>query len=452
MASSRRLIAATVVVAAVSAAFLGSTPRVTTASGDGVVRAETGPGRVYDADPAHLWNRLYAALYERTARDGRVFGRDEVDPLLWDETDHLLVGPSHDRAIALLDEFLAKHGERLVADPLERALLQRDLWAVFDWTARRATFRPDAGRALQIRLAVAIRRLALSKTAIERLPDTYAAAVASGAFARDFDPDRPDTPFLPPDLFRPDGPWVFVTSNANPTTTPQHAFHFSRSAFLVFVRLPDGRAATLDYLKRVANFPDPRLPDRDRPGSLKPNGALPQFPVGTQLALVRRMMLVDEAGNPVPTSVVESVQIRVHRAIADHLFGGFDTDSPEQVLALANVELGLSRERLFAARAGGLRPVGPDELAFASLGGHGVDAFERREGEPERFMGRTLRGCANCHLEPGVHAVLSRGDSALVSGYALDGEAERAVVAKRNRYDWGLLQGLWLGGASGLRR
>ena len=38
---------------------------------------------VYDADPQHLWNRLYAALYVRTSADGKTYGEDGLDPLLW---------------------------------------------------------------------------------------------------------------------------------------------------------------------------------------------------------------------------------------------------------------------------------------------------------------------------------------------------------------------------------
>jgi hypothetical protein len=35
----------------------------------------------------------------------------------------------------LLDELLHTDAENLIRDPVKRALLQRDLWAVFDWSA-----------------------------------------------------------------------------------------------------------------------------------------------------------------------------------------------------------------------------------------------------------------------------------------------------------------------------
>ena len=84
---------------------------------------------IYDPDPQHLWNRLHRALWVRTGRDGKEYGHDRLDPLLWSETKHLLQGNSHEQAVAVLDEFLAEHGEKLVKDPLKRAILQRDLWA-----------------------------------------------------------------------------------------------------------------------------------------------------------------------------------------------------------------------------------------------------------------------------------------------------------------------------------
>src|SRR5262245_61497117 len=92
------------------------------------------PIAIYDSDPNHLWNRLHRALCVRTTRNGEEYGHDELDPLLWSETKHLLVGPSHQQAIKLLDEFLSVNGSALGADPLKRAMLQRDLWAIFDWS------------------------------------------------------------------------------------------------------------------------------------------------------------------------------------------------------------------------------------------------------------------------------------------------------------------------------
>ena len=91
---------------------------------------------LYDPDPAHLWNRLNETLFVRTALDGKKFGRDELDILYWPTTRNLLFEPSRQKALAVLDEFIDTHGEMLIRDPMKRALLQRDLWELFDWSAR----------------------------------------------------------------------------------------------------------------------------------------------------------------------------------------------------------------------------------------------------------------------------------------------------------------------------
>src|SRR5256885_10389706 len=135
---------------------------------------------VYDADPEHLWNRLYAALYARTTDDGRSYGQDDLDPFLWPSSTYLLMEPHHGQVLAILNEFLVKRGENLIAQPLKRALFQHDLWAVFDWLAdpdaeyveKRARLLAER-RALRDRLAPIIRRLALPAEQIETLPANY---------------------------------------------------------------------------------------------------------------------------------------------------------------------------------------------------------------------------------------------------------------------------------------
>jgi hypothetical protein len=77
----------------------------------------------------HLWNRVHDTFHVRVAPDGSEYGLDAVDPLMWRETRHLLTGDSHARALGLLDEFLTSNGERLIRDPLKRAVFQNDLWA-----------------------------------------------------------------------------------------------------------------------------------------------------------------------------------------------------------------------------------------------------------------------------------------------------------------------------------
>src|ERR1700747_1767283 len=80
-------------------------------------------------------NRLRDCLLVRRAANGAEVGADVPDPYLWWQTRYLLTGDSHRRALRCLDEFLDTHAESQIRDPLERATLQHDLWAVFDWAA-----------------------------------------------------------------------------------------------------------------------------------------------------------------------------------------------------------------------------------------------------------------------------------------------------------------------------
>jgi hypothetical protein len=89
---------------------------------------------IYDPNPTHLWNRLHSVLFIREDLPGTALVPDALDPPLWDSTQYLLSKPSHENVLRVLDKFLQTHGERLIRDPVKRAILQRDSWAVFDWT------------------------------------------------------------------------------------------------------------------------------------------------------------------------------------------------------------------------------------------------------------------------------------------------------------------------------
>lgn len=273
---------------------------------------------IYAPDLNHIWNRLYRHLYARTAQNGQEYGYDGLDPLLWYQTKYLLDGKSYHQAVDLLDEFLSTHAEKLIADSLKRAMLQRDLWSVFDWLSTRSDDHQTQRRELQVRLAQIIKRLTLTSDQIEALPDNYTLAVAARVFPTQYQPDRGKAPFLPPDIFEPDGPWVCISNNRGGPVAPSHAQFFNgRSTFLVFVRLPGGREATLAYLKVLRDFSQPWIVSTNRslePDPILPNPDLPQFPIGTQLALIRQLALIDAQGNLTPTHLTESIQIRVYRA------------------------------------------------------------------------------------------------------------------------------------------
>jgi len=390
---------------------------------------------LYHADPKHLWNRLHEALFVRVGPDGHVYGQDRLEPLLWPHSKHLLEEQSHKRAVALLEEFAKDKGEKLIEDPLKRAVLQRDLWLVFDWLEgdhdgfEEPSLTPVEVRAARARLrrplAAVIGRLALTPEQIKKLPDNYAAAVGSGEFAKRFDPERPDKPYLPPELFAADGPWVCVGRPDGPVA-PEHLEEsgnnvFTNSAFLLFLRLPAGRAATLDYLKRLRSFDQPLLVEvkatERRLDKYIPNPKLPPLPAGAEVALVRRALLIASTNTPAATGLTESVQLRVYREVPEM--------TPQALSAALHVdgsahhrrarawqsfqEFRLSRSLLFAGRAGGLRAVGPDERDFSTgFGSHTWDEFEFRGYRPadrsfaEASQELIKRTCFGCHSLPGV--------------------------------------------------
>jgi hypothetical protein len=374
---------------------------------------------LYHTDPEHLWNRVHAALLVRTGPDGKDYGHDRLEPLLWGESVHLRKGKPAGRAVAVLEEFIKHEGETLVRDPMMRAVLQRDLWLVANWVAGDAN---DDSKKLLGLLGKVIRRLALTSQQIAELPDNYGAAVASKVYAGGFDAATPERPYLPADLLKADGPWVCVGRPDGPTA-PAHldeggGNRFTNSAFLVFLKLPAGRAATLDYLKRLAAFRGPLyLPNADEKSNRLlvnlPNPALPQWPKGAEVALVRRALLIDAARRVVATRLVESVQLRAMRAdtpaLTAEVVGEFHGGKQDgQTFA----EFQLRRADLFAGAAGGVRDVSEARDFKTGFRAHLWDEFAERGSPastaapfPERSQPfkNNRASCFGCHQFPGVY-------------------------------------------------
>ncbi len=323
-------------------------------------------------------------------------------------------------------------------------------WAVFDWSVKRQGARQGEPsydrekRELQIQLAEVLRRLALTPQQIESLPDNYAQAVASGEFAKEYDPAHRDRAFLPPDLFEQHGPWVAVSGYPEPVATA-HASAFSRSSFLVFMRLPGGRKATLDYFHTLWGFPQPWIPRPDTvPDQTVVNPDLPQFPAGTEVALIRQMILFDNQGNLVATPITESVQIRVYRAIGK---GGQDC-----------YEIRLSRPQLFGSKTGGLRAIASNEKEFFVFNFSGPDEDELSSTAPwslDKYL-PILEECVTCHRGIGINSLNSRSKLLKPNWLQHDHpelyepvhnrgwwEGTVTLNLKENRYDWGLLHGYW---------
>lgn len=374
---------------------------------------------VYDSDPDHLWNRMFRQFYRRVAKDGTEYGMDELDPLLWYDTTYLLEGDSYQQSIQVLDEFLKSNGENLLHDPIKRAMFQHDMWAVFDWLAFQPEPYPIQRLALKTRLAQVIKRVALTKEQILSLPDNYAQAVGSRTFPGEFQAENPEAAFLPFDIFQADSAWVPMGRAGGPIAmshTSERPF-LGRSLVLVFVRSPDGRPSTLAFIQSL---------------NTKPQSVLT---MGLDVALVRRMLLIDDQGNLILSPLIETIQIR-------HF-------NPGQIFH----EFELSRRNLFAGSASGLHL---NEEFFLIFFGHG----DRFEFDDIPNLQVTIPGiCKACHFEnpplpnPGnTHSIISYSrenfplpdnERPVLNSTTWAAEAQVVIGWKYNHHTWLTLETFW---------
>jgi hypothetical protein len=342
---------------------------------------ENAPPYVQDGD--HPWHSLSAALFVRTGPDGVAYSHGQLDILYWSTTKHLLSGPSHETALRAMDDFIAGHAAAKVRDPLERAWLQRDTWALFDWIASAAPDDPFPQQRAELnrRLALIVRSLALTPEEIASLPST-ADRTMPNAETSD---------------------WLVIGTDLDGPTAFEHARAFGgRSVFLVLARFPAGPAEGRAYLKALRESPNPWLPaplEGSPFGTLNP--AVPQFPAGTEWALVRRLCLIDTLGKIQVSPLVESIQHRRYRLVPAP--NGARV-SPFDAQAFSQLEMRFDRR-------GALHPLSATDTDFQHVHflGMGIDLFELSSSEtsPEQMRKPTLRTCASCHQSPGVTSVLS---------------------------------------------
>jgi hypothetical protein len=410
-----------------------------------------------DPDPQHIANRLIRHLYTRATQDGKSFDPESLEPVFVPRSRFLTDGASHRQALALLDEFVKTQAEKPIQDPLRRAILQRDLWAVFAVTAgeaRRELVQEPSGRLfhndrvfdagdsalertaqrrdLQRRLVRAIQAVALTPEEIKALPDNLDAAIRSRAFPAEFDASRPAQVFLPPELMAADGPWVPIANGRRDDglAAPTHmAFSKGRSVFVVLIRVPKGRGAAEAFVKEI------------EAAALK-GGRLPAVPKDTQTALLRRTMLIDNQGRPHETRITEAVEMRVyHDEDLGHPFA-----------------LHLRRADLFAGRAGGLHAVDKKQIALFDFQVAGppmfsvTDPFEEEKNRRDNPY-RLMETCSGCHrrksdrTDAGILSIATlytgRHDQAGARITTAEGQSRATVDWLQRSYTWGLLQGMW---------
>jgi len=421
----------------------------------GSLKSDT-PLPLYDSDPKHLWNRLFAVFYirpselrsrpeypqdstkldewDRNLRNGklppgpvvkRFEGGDTKSLLAWPRTRYYSEPGTFARADKLLDEFITTHGERLIDDPLKRAFLQRDLWAVFDHLVgqniarfgdgdllRRGALNSDVygyepdevpfddPEAIERRgilcrkLAVIIQRLALPPAVIKALPDSYAAAIRSGHFASRHDFDCQSN-YLPPGLLTRRDEWVEIDTSSE--SLPHHKQEGQidyvawsirgRSYYRIFWRFPGGREDVEQYLKYLREEAvDWEKTARQGHIALKPD--VRQIPVGTEAAIVQFMIVLDDRLVPVPTRLVESVRVSVYKNV-----DGTPDPETNTGLGLIGRVYGAQRRLLFDnVKHGGLARAPDDAPTYqVLLSGH----------EDWGHFGRqqsVIQTCVHCHM------------------------------------------------------
>ncbi|MBC8355960.1 MAG: hypothetical protein H8E66_28620 [Planctomycetes bacterium] len=379
----------------------------------GTLKSDT-PLPIYDADPQHLWNGLFAAFYirpralpatEEQPETVRYEGGDVIEFLAWGKTTYWSSEAVSRKVNPLLDEFLKADGSKLIKEPLKRAVFQHDLWAVYDHlidlNIRRISdlqtrLRRDT---LCGKIARCIEQLKLTQREFEQLPDTYPLAINSGEFVSDHNFDSA-VDYLPRGLLTEPDEWVEIDfyypkmhEDIMDRFISLHARSLQgRSHYRIFYRFPEGRQQVVDYLKEI----EEKAIDWKRAaqfGFIPPPTTAPQIPVGTEVVLLQLMMSMDEQLRPVPTRIVESFQFRVFRNL-----DGSSEPTTNTGVGINVLDYRMKRHLLFdRLKSGGLEREPEDELQYrVAIGGLKATAPDWG------FDGKKVlfQQCADCHMSP----------------------------------------------------
>jgi hypothetical protein len=126
---------------------------------------------------------------------------------------------------------------------------------------------------------------------------------------------------------------------------------------------------------------------------------------------VRRAILIDNQGNLVASSITESVQIRVYRAITTAEERNFGSGNLADIIRHSGqdfFEFKLSRPLLFSGKNRGLRAIGREEKEFSVFQTQGDDPIEGTHGMPDLSPVPELQTCVCCHNGGGVRSLNSR--------------------------------------------
>ncbi len=383
-------------------------------------------------DAADPYDVLYDVIMVRKDSDGKAYSTNEVGPLIYGRSEFPFDNETFPRLTKALERFNALSQAQIESyDTVRRSLLQRHLWVVFDATIPKPNdYKPpthlDRRRETQTMLATLIQRVALTEAEILALPDTRAATIKRGGFPQEHDPTDRFKAFLPADLYAIESSWVTLGKVGNPDTDHARIDRW-RSAFFQFVRLPGGREATLEYIKK--------LNDRE------------VFPVGTQFALIDQAFLISDRGELVLSPVINSIQLRAYLNVT---MTALDA-RPNSTVCVS--EFVMQPEQLKKGKFA-MRALGPKDFRFQTLSadtGGRVDPLEGVSVTKAHNRSPSLQRCVFCHERnrPGVRSL---GDFMHGDRFAdkLTFEpsspatiAQAVAAAKREDRTWKKLQELW---------
>lgn len=369
---------------------------------------------LFDADATHLWNRMYSAFYIRPRRFPanekqeamvRFEGGDVIEFLAWGTTKYWSSTVVFQKVNPLLDEFLDQQGAGLISDPLKRVVFQHDIWAAYDHLIDLNNRRVGDLQTRQRRttlcqkLAKCMQQLAVSAEELNRLPNTYAVALESGAFVPRHNFDA-TVNYLPHGLLDDADEWVEIDfyypdmhEDIMDRFISLHARSFlGRSHYRIFYRFPDGRKQVVTYLKDLEERGiDWKLSSQFGFARLRKDA--PQIPVGTEVLLLQQMIALDDQLRPVPTSIAESVQFRAYRNV-----DGSGEPETNTGVGMNVLDYRMKRHLLFNdLSAGGLErePEGEPQYRVAIGGSKPVAPDWGYEGKKVLFQ-----QCADCHMSP----------------------------------------------------
>lgn len=386
------------------------------------------PQSIYAADPNDSWNRIFRALFTRTIRhrlsndfsegapfidlhglglglnplriSKEKFSRTEIgdrgiEPLY--PTFFTNEGPvqilSEPRFTELTSALREAIDETKDRSPIERALMQADVWAACDIMYRTRRNSPkikadqsDPEAKLLTLLRQFVRKLALSSDEIKLLKNNYLDAVNGNKL---------------PNLFAKESGWLEIELLAQR--------HHEDTAF---------------YRRAVRVFVKPRTPPPD-PGqfveSLKQNQHHDKIEA---VALVIQNLLIDKSGRVAPSPLFNLVQLRV-----------FKNDPKTGAVSAEPHQFELSRRKLLTEPAsGGFVEFSATSHAFLSSAGNDLDFATPIQEADVPVMGTLRTRCTQCHGSSLTHLMTySIHDFPPVPAVRILSDKERALYVARRK-------------------